>query len=124
MRRVRLLKRSNLRRGQTQRERRYGVLEMVWLRSSHNRRGDSRLTQQPRERKGCACNAALLRELAHALYHLAVSLFRLRVHLGSELVGFEALGTFALPGAGQTATRQRAPGNNADALGLAEGNHL
>ena len=41
-----------------------------------------------------------------------------------ELVGFIAFGAFGLPGAGQAAARERAPGNDADAFGLAKRNHL
>src|ERR1039458_4885889 len=123
VRRIRLLERSNLFRCQAQRQRCYGVLKMMWLGCANNGRSH-RLAKQPGESKLRAGNATLFCDLTQAVHNFTVSLFRLRVQALSELVGFVAFCMFALPGTSEATARQRAPGNDADTLGLAKGDHL
>jgi IstB-like ATP binding protein len=94
---------GTLNRRQAQRDGRYGVLRMVRPRPD-NGSGDPGLGKQPCWRKLRAGNTTLLSGLVQAVHDLLVGRFGLRVHLLPELVGFVALGTFALPGAGQAAT--------------------
>jgi hypothetical protein len=105
-------------------ERRRSALKMMRLGCANNGRGDDRLTQQSGERNLRKRNATLARNLTQAVHNSTISIFGLRVHLLSELVGLVAFGVFTLPGARQSATRQRAPGNDADAFGVAKANHL
>src|ERR1039457_5823595 len=123
VRRIRLLERSNLFRRQAQRQRCYGVLKMMWLGCANNGRSH-RLSEHPGERKPRAGNATLFCEPTPAGPHFTVSFFALRVHALPELVRFVAFGVFTLPRTSQTAARERAPGNDADALRLTEGQHL
>ena len=116
MRCVRFLERSNLFGRQVQRERCYCVLEVVRFSGSDNRCADSRLAQQPGQRKLGAGNATSFGNLSQLLHNFAVGIFRLQVHPLAELVGFIAFGGFALPGAGQATARERAPGDDADVL--------
>src|SRR5208337_2280840 len=108
---------------QAERERCYGVLKMMRLGCANNGRGD-RLAEQPGESQLRAGNATLFCDLTQAVHNFTVSFFALRVHALPELVRFVTSGVFALPRTSQTATRQRAPGNDADTLRLAKGNHL
>jgi len=74
MRRVRLLERSDLLRGQTQGERGYGILKMVRLGGSDDGGCDGRLAEQPGERELRTRNAALFGDLAQAIHDLMVRL--------------------------------------------------
>src|ERR1017187_5189565 len=123
VRRIRLLERSNLFRRQAQRQRCYGVLKMMWLGCANNGRSH-RLAEPPSESKLRAGNATLFCDLTQAVHNFTVSFFALRVHALPELVRFVAFGVFVLPWTSQAATRERAPGNDADTLSLAKGNHL
>src|ERR1019366_7138235 len=124
MRSIELLERSNLFGHKTQRERCGGVRKMVRLRGANNWRRDRRLAEHPGKRYLSAGSATLLGDPPNAVNDSVVKFFGLRVQAFSELVGFIALGAFGLLRAGQTATCEGAPGNDADAFGLAKGNHL
>src|ERR1035437_4976827 len=96
---------------------------MMWLGCANNGRSH-RLAEHPGESKLRAGNATLFCDLTQAVHNFTVSFFALRVHALPELVRFVAFGVFTLPRTSQAATRQRAPGNYADTLRLAKGNHL
>src|ERR1019366_6192618 len=96
---------------------------MMWLGCANNGRSH-RLAEHPGESKLRAGNATLFCDLTQAVQNFTVSFFALRVHALPELVRFVAFGGFVLPWTSQAATRQRAPGNYADTLRLAKGNHL
>ena len=102
----------------------YGVGEVIWFGCADDGRGDDGLAQHPREGEGCAGDAAFFGELAEAVYYFFVGVFRLGVDRFAELVGFGALGCFGLPGAGEFAAGEWAPGDDADAFGFAEAHHL
>src|ERR1039457_62417 len=96
---------------------------MMWLGCANNGRSH-RLAEHPGESKLRAGNATLFCDLTQAVHNFTVSFFALRVHALPELVRFVAFGVFTLPRTSQAATRQRAPGNDADAFRLTEGQHL
>ena len=62
--------------------------------------------------------------MAESVDDLVVGFFSAGVHGFAEDVGFEAHRLLAVPGTGKTAAGQRAPGNDGDAFGLAEADHL
>src|SRR5271156_1905008 len=93
---------------------------MVRLGGANNRRGDIGLAEHPGEGELRAGSAPLFRNLAQPVHDLTVGLFRLRVQGLAKLIRLEALGAFALPRAAQAAARERTPGNNANAFGVAE----
>src|ERR1019366_6329084 len=124
MRSIGLLERSNLFGRKPQRERCGGIRKMVRLRSPDNWRRDCRLAEHPGKRYLSAGSATLLGDPPHAVDDCVVKLFGLRVHAFPELVGFIAFGAFGLPGAGQAATCEGTPGDDADTFGLAKRDHL
>src|ERR1035441_3547075 len=97
---------------------------MMRLGCANNRRGDRWLAEQPCECNLRKRNPTIASDLHQAVHNFAVSIFGLRVHLVPKLVGLIAFGAFTLPGARQAATRERTPGNDPDALGLAKADHL
>ena len=72
MRRVRLFQRSNFIGRKPQSERRNGVRKMMRLCGADDRRSDRRFAEHPGERDLGARNAALFRDLPHAIHHPAV----------------------------------------------------
>ena len=60
---VRFLERRNLLRRQTERERCYSLLEVVWLVGADNWSRDARLAEHPGKRELGAGNATLFRHL-------------------------------------------------------------
>ena len=122
--RVGFLERRNLLRLQAQRERCHSLLEVVWFGGADDGRGDGRLPEHPGKRQRSAGNATLFCHLTQAIYDFAVNCFRLRIQALAEPVGLEALGLFCLPGTRQSTPRQGTPGDDGDALRLAERQHL
>jgi hypothetical protein len=96
---------------------------MMRLSCANNGTGD-RLTEEPGESKLRAGNGTLFCDLSQAIHNLAVHFFALRVQALAKLIGLETFGMFALPRTSQAATRERAPGDDTDTLGLAKRNHL
>src|ERR1035437_8322278 len=72
---------------------------------ANNRRGDSRLAEQPSECNLRKRDPTLASDLHQAVHNFAVCIFGLRVHLVPELFGLIAFGAFTLPGARQAATQ-------------------
>src|ERR1019366_2212700 len=93
---------------------------MMWLGCANNGRSH-RLAEHPGESKLRAGNATLFCDLTQAVHNFTVSFFALRGHALPDLFPCTAFGVFPLPRATQTAARERAPGNDADAPRPAEG---
>jgi MFS family permease len=125
MRHVRLLQRLHLRGRQLQGQGRHSIFEMMRLRRPHDRSRHRRLPQQPGQRHLGPRHPARSRHLAHPVHDSAVSVLRLSVERLAVHVGLRALRAERfLPRSGQPAARQRTPGNHADPLGPAQGQHL
>src|SRR5262245_22435918 len=105
-------------------EGRDGVVEMLHLAGADDRRRHAGPRQQPGERDLRRLAVVLARHFLHALGDREV--VGLVVHLLGEVVGagpHRAAALLTRAVAGEEAARQRAPGNEADALVEAERDH-
>jgi hypothetical protein len=88
---VRFLETRDLLVAQRERERGEGVVELVRLGRPHDRRGDGRFVQHPRERDARHRDAALVRNVRKPLDDRAVEFRAGGQDLLTERVGFRAL---------------------------------
>ena len=124
MRHVRFLERRDLLGREADGECSDRVLKMTRLGRADDRSRDGGLGQQPCQRHLCARNAALLGDLSEPIDNRMVGSLGFRIHTVAEDVALGARSGHGLPGARETSASQRAPGNDGDALGAAEADHL
>ena len=123
MRHVRRLELGDVFRRELERQRGHRVVELLEPRRADDRRRDFALGEHPGERDLRARPAEPRRDRGERLGHFPIGLGGLRVERAAEAV---VLGAHArrVPVARQPAARERAPRDHADALVLAERQHL
>src|SRR5215208_3286879 len=102
-----------------------GLIEMVHLGRADDRRGNIGLADEPRQRDLGTGHAALFGNVCNIVRHLKIFIAEVEavpkwIAVGAH--GLTASAAFAIPC--KEAARQRAPGDQSDALIDAQGNHL